>query len=581
MNNERLLEDFPPVSTVEWEAAIARDLKGADYQRRLIWRTEDGLAVKPYYRASDLKELAAMDSAPGEFPFRRGSRPGGDWVIREEIAAADAAEANRAACAAVAAGAEGIAFTSLSIKRATKLETALTHLDDVPVHFETADEELIRLLKERSKLRSSGAQLSTGCDALSNTKFAAGVIQAASDRFVPFTIHAAFEEKGARCVEEIGFALAAGIDFLAALAERGADLNYAARALEFNFSIGGNYFFQIAKLRAFRMLWARAGECFGVPPENARARITARTSRWNKTIYDPHVNILRATTEAMAAIIGGADAISVAPFDECFKAPDDASRRLARNTQLLLKHEVLLGQVADPGGGAYSIEALTDDLAREAWTAMQEIERRGGFRKMRAEGGIAQALESSLTAREAAVEKRRRVFIGTNQFADPAEQALDRVDMGWMNGRRRGTKAYEDLRLRTEWHAAETSRIPRILLAEIGDPKMRSARANFAMNFFACAGFAIADKRFTSAAKIASTEADLIVLCSADEEYAGITARLMPKLKGLGRKTPVIVAGNPANAPELEAAGIAGFVHQRSNPVEVLSKWQERWGIGS
>jgi len=575
MGDERLLDDFPPVSTAEWEAAIARDLKGADYLKRLIWRTEEGLTVKPYYRASDLIDLA-MGSAPGEFPFRRGSRPDGEWIIREEIDADDAAEANQAARAAVAAGAEGVAFTALSIRCCTELDAALAHLEGVPVHFQAADEQLIRELMKRPELV---LRCSTGCDALANVELAAEIAGAAPEGFVPFTIHAAFEEKGASSAEEIGFALAAGIDYLGALTERGVDLASAARAIEFNFAVGANYFFQIAKLRAFRALWARAAECFGAAPEQARARIAARTSRWNKTVYDPHVNILRATAEAMSAIIGGADAVSVAPFDECYRAPDEASRRLARNTQLLLRHEVLLGRVADPAGGAYFVEALTDNLAREAWAKMQEIEAQGGFRKARAEGRIAQALDSSLAARKSAVEKRRRVFIGTNQFADPAEQALDRVDIGWMNGRPRGARAYEDLRLRTEWHIAETSKMPRILLAEIGDAKMRSARASFAKNFFACAGLAVAAKKFVSTTKIAQTDAELIVLCSADEEYARIAARLMPKLKAMGRTTPVMVAGNPSNARELEAAGIAEFVHLRSDPVEVLSKWQRYLGI--
>ena len=174
---------------------------------------------------------------------------------------------------------------------------------------------------------------------------------AAPAGLTPFTIHgAAFAEAGATAVEEAGFALAAGVDFLAALAERGVDVNHAAAALEFSFAVGSNYFFEIAKFRAFRMLWARAVESFGGTHEAARARIAARTSKWNKTLYDPHVNILRTTTEAMAAVLGGADAVTVTPFDACYKAPDEASRRLARNTQLLLKHEAWLGRVADAGG---------------------------------------------------------------------------------------------------------------------------------------------------------------------------------------------------------------------------------------
>jgi methylmalonyl-CoA mutase len=327
------------------------------------------------------------------------------------------------------------------------------------------------------------------------------------------------------------------------------------------------------------MLWARVAEKFGVSNEAARARIAARTSIWNKTVYDPHVNVLRATTEAMAAVLGGADMVSAAPFDACYKQPDEASRRLARNVQLLLKHEAFLGQVADPGGGSYYLEAITDLVARDAWKKMQEIESRGGYRAAQAEGLIAQALGKSLAARETAVARRRRVFVGTNQFANPNERLLERVDEQRRNQTRRGARQYEEIRLRTERHAAAGGKAPRALLAEIGDIKTRTARANFATNFFACAGFAMVSKRFKKAEEIATAACDLIVLCSSDAEYTPIVAGLMPKLKMLGRSTPVIIAGNPENARELAAAGIADFVYLRSNPVEVLAKWQEKLGI--
>jgi methylmalonyl-CoA mutase len=355
----------------------------------------------------------------------------------------------------------------------------------------------------------------------------------------------------------------------------------AAAGLEFSFGMGSQFFFQIAKLRAFRMVWGRVIESFGGTRSGARARIAARTSRWNKTVYDPHVNILRATTEAMAAVLGGADAVTVAPFDACYKQPDEASRRLARNTQLLLKHEAWMGRVADAGGGSYFIEALTDFLAREGWKRMQEIETRGGYRKAQAEGLIARTLGRSMAAREKAVALRRRVLVGTNQFANPAERALGRVEAAQMSETRRGATPYEEMRLRTERHAALTGLTPRVLLAEVGDVKMRTARSNFAANFFACAGFETVTRRFRKAAEIAAAEGDLIVLCSANAEYAAITAELMAKLKELGRTTPVIVAGTPEDAEKLAAKGVADFVHVRSNPVEVLTKWQERMGIKS
>jgi methylmalonyl-CoA mutase len=278
----------------------------------------------------------------------------------------------------------------------------------------------------------------------------------------------------------------------------------------------------------------------------------------------------------MAAVLGGADAVTIAPFDACYKVPDEASRRLARNTQLLLKHEVWLGRVADASGGSYALETITDFLASEGWKTMQEIEARGGFRKAQAEGMIAQALERNLAAREQAVALRKRVLVGTNQYANPAERALGRIDEQRMHADLRAARMYEELRLRTERYAAAGGKTPRVLLAEMGDVKMRAARATFAGNFFACAGFEIAARRFKKAEDIAAADADLIVLCSADAEYAALAGELMPKLKALNREAPVIVAGNPENAEELRAAGIADFVHLRSHPLEFLTKWQEK-----
>jgi len=310
-----------------------------------------------------------------------------------------------------------------------------------------------------------------------------------------------------------------------------------------------------------------------------KTRIHARTSQWNKTIYDPHVNILRGTTEAMSAILGGADSISVAPFDECYKAPDEASRRLARNTQILLKHEALFSQVADPGGGSYYLESITDSIARASWELMQKIESHGGFRKATKDGDIARALEQSLASREKAVTVRTRIFTGTNNYADASEHALDRIDLPHIQPAKRGSKLYEDLRLRTERHIAKGGKCPRVLLAEFGDVKMRGARSNFAANFFACAGFDSLTQRFDSPGEIAASDVDLIVLCSSDAEYLALTTELLPTLRLLERRTPVLIAGRPDAEEQLKAAGISDFVHIRTNPIEFLTAWQHRLGI--
>jgi methylmalonyl-CoA mutase len=580
MATDTLLQEFPPVSTQVWEEVIRKDLKGTDYAKKLIWQTEEGLAVKPYYRAEDTAGLEYPEAAPGTFPYARGARATGDWRIREEIDAIDLEEANRAAHSAVHAGAEEIAFCNTVVGNASKLGMLLANLQEIPVHFGNAGEALIRLLIERLKERQRPSPVSTGWNPLNNLDFAAEAAAAASPMFVPFTIHGEeFEESGATAVEELGFTLAAAVDFMAGMQERKVDADSAAASLSFSFAIGANYFFQIAKLRAFRMIWARVVESFGGRRDCAKARIHARTSRWNETLYDPHVNILRGTTEAMSAVLGGADSISVAPFDECYKTPDEASRRLARNTQILLKQEALLSRVADPGAGSYCLEVMTDFLAQEGWKLMQGIEAAGGYQKAQSEGQIAQALAKSLAAKEKAVLSRRRIFTGTNQHPSLSEKALDRIDFSRPSGKPRGAQMYEQLRLRTERHAAKTGKTPRVLLAEIGDAKMRTARSGFAANFFGCAGFDLTTQRFSSTDEIAASAADLIVLCSSDPEYLALATELISKLKALGRETPVIVAGSPDSAEQLQAAGVEDFVHLRSNPIEVLAKWQQRLGI--
>jgi methylmalonyl-CoA mutase len=578
--SDHLLEEFPPVSTELWEEVIRRDLKGADYAKKLIWQTAEGLAVKPYYRAVDIVGLEYPEADPGAFPYARSTRTTGDWRIREEIDATEPEEANGAAHCAVRAGAEEIAYCNAKFENTSDLGMLLANFEEIPVHFANAGEPQLRLLMERLQGRQRISPISSGWNPLTNLDFAAEVIAAAPATLVPFTIHGEkFEESGATVVEEVGFTLAAAIDFMAGMQERKVDADRAAALLTFSFSIGANYFFQIAKLRAFRMMWAQAVESFGGTHENAKAHIHARTSRWNETIYAPRVNILRGTTEAMAAIFGGADSITVAPFDECYKRPDEASRRLARNTQIILKQEALLSLVADPGAGSYCLEVITDFIAHDGWKIMQGIEAAGGYGKALADGLIAQALEKSMAAREEAVTFRRRIFTGTSQHANISEKALGRIDFSRISDQRRGTRMYEQLRLRTERYAAKGGKNPRVLLAEIGDAKMRAARSNFAANFFACAGFDLTAKRFSSAERIAASDADLIVLCSSDAEYLELATEVLARLKSLKRETPVIIAGNPESAEQLQAAGLADFVHLNSNPIEVLTRWQQRLGI--
>ncbi len=573
-----LLAEFPPVNTAAWEHAIADDLKGTGAAEKLIWRSPEGIEVQPFYRTEDLAGLKFLDAAPCDFPYVRGTHPTGNWRIREQIDSVDPEEANSAARCAVAAGAEEIAFANVAVTNASDLGMLVANLGEIPVHFSHATPAMIRLVLERMNLRQSGIARSAALDWSADPAFSAEVISLARPEFVPFTIRAQdYLNSGATAVEEVAFALASGVDFLAEMQQRSVPVDRAAHSVAFSFAMGPEFFMQIAKLRAFRIVWAQAVTTFGCPPEAARARIYALTSRWNRTVYDPRVNILRATTEAISAVLGGADSIYIVPFDECYNVGDPMSRRLARNTHIILKQEAHLARVADAGGGSYYLESLTQSIAERAWKEFQEIEAAGGFRKATAH--IEQTLEQRKAAQSKSVIARRRVLTGTNRFADAAEQAFERVGGALVHDSGRAALPFEQLRFQTERHARESGQTPRILLAEIGDPKMRAARSNFVADFLACAGLGTQIQHFETARHVASAPADMIVLCSSDAEYLAIATELHAELKARASATPVLIAGNPDTAEQLRTTGITDFVHLRSHPIELLTKLQQLLGI--
>jgi methylmalonyl-CoA mutase len=573
---KRLLAEFPPTTTAEWKDAILADVKGASYDQ-LIWESDDGITVQPFYREEDTAGLAHLGRLPGEFPYVRGTRVSNAWRIREVIGEPDPLRANERARKALAAGAEEVAFPA---PRNPEDVREFVHGLDCPVHFEGGLQALRAIVDAGAGLQGSLSYdpHMEGVEPGDGDEIAALIGRAAESapRFRPITVKAHhFHDEGATTVQELGYAIAAGIDYIAGLTGRTLTVDQAAQALVYSFACGSNFFFEIAKLRAARMLWAHAVEAFGPQhADSAKAVIHVRGSRFNKTVYDSHVNILRATTETMAGAMGGCDSMETVPFDDPYEAPDEFSRRLARNTQLMLKKESWLDRSVDPAGGAWYIENLTGALAREAWKLIQQVELQNGFHNAWLEGAIAAEIRRSREAKEAAIASRRRTLVGTNRWANSEERMLGRIVR---NIGPRAAEAFEGIRLRTERHAAKTGRAPLFLLAEMGDPKMRRARGGFAADFFACAGFQTRAEYFPDAAALRTALAgggiDAVVLCSADDDYAA----LVPAVAGHG--VPVIVAGNPKNASELRNAGAADFIYLKSNAVQTLAAWQARLGM--
>jgi methylmalonyl-CoA mutase len=372
----------------------------------------------------------------------------------------------------------------------------------------------------------------------------------------------AYHNGGATAVEELAFGLAAGAHYVSEAGEP------AARETMFNFAASGNYFFDIAKLRAARRLWA------GMQPAHPM-RLHTHTSIWNKTIYDAPNNLLRGTTEAMAAIIGGTDALTVGAFDEPYRQASEFSRRLAMNTQLILREEAYFEKVADPAAGSWYIEWLTEQVAREALKLFEQVQAEGGLVSAVKSGFVERTVGRSREAKMSAVAQRRRVLVGTNQYPNPHETMLSQVQRPVAG---RAAEPFEQIRLATE----RSGKSPQVLLIPFGDVKMRRARADFVSNFFGIGGFAIVEPAAFAAPDAAaeyanSVAGDLLVLCSSDPEYPAFAESFMVKLTA---SRPVLVAGLPKDsADQLRAAGVRDFIHVKSDPIVVLKQWQKELGV--
>ncbi len=607
---KKLFTEFPEVSTARWEEVIAADLKGADYERKLVWKSTEGFAVRPYYRAEDLHNIKFMDSLAGEFPFVRGTCKSNSWRVHQSITVGDVAGANSEALAMLASGVDSLGFVITS--------------DDFTA------ESLNSLLKginlEATELKFSGKGLAAVAEALIAKVVAEGVAEKAKISFAidPFTtpkkssaccsstpsscierikslIESVKELKGIRIVtisadtissagstivEELGFALAAGNEYMAQMTDAGVDGAVAAKKLRFSFSVSSNYFMEIAKFRAARMLWANIVKEYTDNRCAAKMSIFAKTATWNQTVYDPYVNMLRGTTEAMSATIAGVNTLEVTPFDASFRAPDDFSKRIARNVELLLKHESHFDQVVDPAGGSYYIENLTQSIATEAWKLLLEVEAKGGYAAAFEAGFVKERVEASAAAKDKAIATRRQILLGANQYPNFTEEADAAVTATTVERATsddntlqpyRGAMAFEAMRLEVD----RSERTPKAFMLTCGNLSMARARSQFACNFFACAGIKVEDNtHFKSVeegvtAALAS-KAEIVVICASDDDYAEVA----PKAKALlGDKAILVVAGAPACAEELQAKGITNFINVRSNVLETLKFYLKEMGI--
>lgn len=620
---DKLVAEFPPVSSQEWEDIITRDLKGADYTKKLIWNSPEGFRIKPYYRAEDLQGLEYLKVQPGRFPYVRGTKTNAnDWIIRQDIDTPDIESANALALQAIRRGAQAIGFNAQQVLSYKEMNRLLSGIDitDTQIHFIKSVSypltvELFLYEIRNRDLTGEKIYGSINFDYLGylllhgdfyqskvsnqdELDYLLQTIQKHLPYFRAITINGQlFQDTGSGMVQELAFSLASGHEYLVGMMSKGFDPLSVTSSMIFSFAIGPDYFFELAKLRAARLLWAKiVAEYLPESQNNGKMYIHSETARWNKTIYDPYVNLLRTTTEGMSAILGNTDSLTIRPFNEPYRQPDEFSLRLALNQQLIMKEESYLDKIVDPSAGSYYLETLTDSFAQRAWSLFQEIEADGGIIETIKSGQIQLAIEETRKKKEQDIAQRKEIVLGTNEFPNLNEQMLGKLTR--KSGSSDETSSYyprlnyfriagefEKMRLATETFVVNGNKTPSLFLLNIGDLGMARARAGFITNFFGCAGYVILDNpRFNTIEEgvqaAIQSGTNMVAICSSDDEYPLYVPEICTRLKSENPEIWMIVAGYPKEQIDsLKKSGVDDFIHVRSNILQTLMNYQQRLGI--
>ena len=617
-NREKLFTEFAAPTTQEWLDKIEVDLKGADFQKRLVWRTNEGFNVQPFYRREDLKDLKTPDALPGEFPFVRGNKKdSNEWYVRQNIVVEDAKEANKKALDILNKGIDSLGF-KLPGKMVSKetVETLLEgiYCDIVEVNFSTCKRhslELAQILVEYFEKKGYDKEkvvgsidwdpmekiVMKGKDTTPILALAPQLVETMKEypNFRVIAVNSdSLNNAGAYIVQELGYALAWGNEYLQQLVDAGVDVDLAAKNIKFNMGVSENYFMELAKFRAARLLWAQIVKQYEPKCDCAcKMIINATTSTYNQTLFDSYVNLLRSQTEAMSAALGGIHSMVVTPFDAPYEQATDFSERIARNQQLLLKEESHFGQIVDPGAGSYYIEHLTDALAQEAWKIFLKVEDEGGFLAAIKAGTVQDDINATNVKRHGDAAKRKEFLLGTNQFPNFTEKSEGKrpaactccCSKAENEHEEAPFKAIASTRLAADFenlriHTEET-RVPTAFMLTIGNLAMRQARAQFSCNFLACAGYKVIDnlgfKTVEEGIDAAlEAKADIVVICSSDDEYAEYA---IPAFQYLNGRAMFVVAGAPACMEDLKAAGIENYIHVKCNVLETLKEYNQKLGI--
>lgn len=656
MTDEQLtFEEFREPTFEEWREVAIASLKGAPFDK-LTTRTPEAITLQPLYTAEHSAHIAHQHTLPGEFPFVRGtSATPAAWQIAQEIAYPDPAQFNAALRHDLERGQTAINITRFKpmIGTIDDMRQALADIDLTawPLIAQTGLAEgamIFALADDPATLRGF-----IGFDPLGSLVKLGMVRQSAAyDASAALTRYALdrapnvrtvmidtrrYHDAGATAVQEIAYALATGAEYIRELTARGLSVDQACGRMTFALGIGADFFMQIAKFRAARLLWAHVVRAFGGDDESAMMHVYAATGNTNKARFDAYNNMLRTTTEALSAAIAGVDALHVAPFDEILRVPDEFARRIARNQQIILQEEVNLSRVIDPAGGSYAVEHLTSAVGQAAWEAFQQIEADGGIVAALTDGRIHAALKEQAAGRSARYATRRERLVGVNMYVDlgggdvrgelefiagrqPADApttAIDDIDLTRyqtiIDAVRGGVQSlaindmidglhapdttattpapvrfagpFEELRQAVRRHAETVGETPRVFLANLGALRRHKARADFAQGFLAVGGFdVIYPAGFETAQDAAhaalESGAVAVVICGMDDDYPSNVPPFIETLRAEDADMPVMLAGYPKEQIDaLKSAGVDGFIYLGADCLALNRQLHEWLGI--
>ncbi|MFG1671403.1 methylmalonyl-CoA mutase family protein [Streptomyces sp. Y7] len=589
-----LAAEFPDATHEQWQHLVegvlrkaGKDVSGPAAEDALSTALEDGLRTRPLYSARDTAPDAGL---PGFAPFVRGGRAEGNtaggWDVRQRHTALTdgvvlADLENGVTSLWLVLGEGGIPVTELGrALDGVYLDLAPVVLD-AGTEVEPAARELLRLYEERGVAKEA-ARGNLGADPLGHearTGKSSGFAPAATlarlcaeeyPGLRALTVDALpYHEAGGSAAQELGASLATGVAYLRELTEAGLTVEQAAAQLEFRLAATADQFLTIAKLRAARRLWARVTEVCGAPSAQVQHAVTSPVMMSRR---DPWVNMLRTTVATLAAGVGGAESVTVLPFDHALGLPDAFARRIARNTSTILIEESHLARVIDPAGGSWYVERLTDELAEAGWEFFQRIEGAGGLAAALRSGQLGQDLAATWEARTGKLAKRREPVTGVSEFPNLAEQLVVREPAPEARSgglpRVRRDEAYEALRARSDAHLAATGSRPRIFLAALGPAAAHTARLTFASNLFQAGGV-----EPVTEGTFAESGATEVCLCSSDAVYEEQAEAVTEQLKTAGA-SHVFLAGRPGNHPGVDSHVFAGC-----DAVAVLSATLDRMGV--